>query len=230
MDSKPLSVQISEKLSAMILAEGIYKPNDRLPNERELSELLGASRTSIREATKLLAERGIITIKRGVGTFVSETPGIQKNPLGIESTADSISVLEDWYRVRMIIEGEAMELVAANATDEELRQIREIMEEEVALANTESADFMVCDQNFHCALAHASHNIIVERLIPTLHASIYYDMVRSHYGLLRPKFNRNAITNHELILRKLEMRDSNGANLAMRYHMMIAIDDIRTLR
>jgi len=230
MKKIPLSAQISDKLSNMILDEEIYKPNEKLPNERDLSELLGASRTSIREATKLLEERGIVTIKRGIGTFVSSTPGIQTNPLGIESTADTISVLEDWYRVRMILESEAMEMVAANATDEELRTIRNIMEEENVLADTTNADFMLLDQSFHCSLARASHNIIVERLIPSLHASIYYDLVRSLYDRLRPRYNRNAKVNHELIQRKLEMRDGRGANIAMRYHMLIAIEDVMSLR
>jgi GntR family transcriptional repressor for pyruvate dehydrogenase complex len=230
MKKIPLSTQISEKLSNIILVEEKYKPNEQLPNERELAELLGASRTSIREATKLLEERGIVTIRRGIGTFVTSTPGIQTNPLGIDSTADTISTLEDWYRVRMILEGEAMEMVAANATDEELCAIRSIMEEENVLANKADSDFMLLDQSFHCSLARASHNIIIERLIPSLHASVYYNLVRSLNDRLRPKYNKNAKENHELIQRNLEMRDGKGANIAMRYHMLIAIEDVLSLR
>jgi DNA-binding FadR family transcriptional regulator len=230
MVNRPLSTQLTDRLASMILNEGVYSPGSQLPTERELSEILGASRTSIREATKQLEARGILVIKRGVGTFVSDNPGVTRDPLGVDNESDIISVLEDWYSVRMILEGEAMELVAKNATDEELKQIREIMEAEVSLANTQDQDFMNEDQNFHCSLARATHNIIMERLIPSLHASVYYDMVKSLYDQLRHRYNRNAINNHERIMLHLEQRDSRGANLAMRYHMLTAIEDVRSLR
>jgi DNA-binding FadR family transcriptional regulator len=230
MVNRPLSTQLTDRLASMILNEGVYSPGSQLPTERELSEILGASRTSIREATKQLEARGILVIKRGVGTFVSDNPGVTRDPLGVDNESDIISVLEDWYSVRMILEGEAMELVAKNATDEELKQIREIMEAEVSLANTQDQDFMNEDQNFHCLLARATHNIIMERLIPSLHATVYYDMVKSLYDQLRHRYNRNAINNHERIMLHLEQRDGRGANLAMRYHMLTAIEDVRSLR
>lgn len=225
-----LSTLLAEKLSTMILVEGIYPPGSRLPTERELADKLGVSRTSVREAVKQLTARGVLEVRRGVGTFVSENPGVTSNPLGIDSSSDVIAMLADWYRVRMILEGDAMQMVVEAASDEELRGIRAIMEEEVSLANTVDADFMTCDQHFHCALARATHNIIMERLIPSLHASVYYDMVKSQYARLRSRYNRNAIGNHALLMRHLEQRDAAGAITAMRFHMLQAIEDITSLR
>jgi GntR family transcriptional repressor for pyruvate dehydrogenase complex len=233
MKSQPLSSQLADKLAETILKSDKYLPGQKLPTERELAEQMGASRTSIREASKQLEARGLVEIRRGAGTFVTMNPGVIRDPLGVDdsvtSTSDVIAVLEDWYRVRMILEGESMVLVAAAATEEELEQINALMKAENSRAGLVDPDFIYADQSFHCALAKASHNIIMERLIPTLHAGVYYDMVKGLYSRLRPRFNKNASENHELIVRHLLERDGTGAKLAMRYHMLVAIDDVRSL-
>jgi GntR family transcriptional repressor for pyruvate dehydrogenase complex len=234
MKSQPLSSKIAEELAEIIFEGKKYKPGEKLPTERQLSEMLGASRTSIREASKQLEARGILTVKRGVGTFVSENPGVSSNPLGISIQTDDIhdtaSVLIDWYRVRRILEGDAMVMVAENATDEEIAEIEAIMEHENSLVNLSDVDFLSADQQFHCALARATHNIVMERLIPSLHASIYYDMVKSLYGRLCERYKRNAVQNHADIVRYLKLRNGEAAALAMRYHMLVAIDDMFALK
>ena len=74
-----LAEETAEKLKRMILDEKIYKPGERLPNESGLSEILQVSRTSIREAVKILIAGNILEIRRGVGTFVKENPGMASN-------------------------------------------------------------------------------------------------------------------------------------------------------
>ena len=109
------------------------------------------------------------------------------NPLGISAEGGKSvpEILEDWYSVRMIIEGEAMEMAARNATDDELEELEGLLQAELELARTDYEDFMETDRSFHCALAHATHNVIMTRLIPTLHANVYYDFVRGYYPQLR---------------------------------------------
>lgn len=234
MKAQALSVQLADMLADMILNQEKYVPGQKLPNERDFANELGVSRTSIREATKQLEARGLVEIRRGVGTFVTKTPGIATDPLGIESEKEHISnaltILEDWYNVRMILEGEAMEMVAKNATDQELEHLSKLFDEETMLYNSTDREFIGVDQHFHCTLASATHNIIMSRLIPTLHASVYYDIVRSFFKDLRHDFGRNAESNHRAILNHLKARDGCGANLAMRYHMIQAIEDIQKLK
>ena len=67
------------------------------------------------------------------------------------------------------------------------------------------------------------------RPIPSLDASVYYDLVRDYYPFLRQKFNDNVNTNHAAIVRHLKLRDGRGANLAMRCHMLQGISDVRAL-
>ena len=143
MAAQPISAQLADRLAKMIL-DGEYRPGEQLPTERELAEQLGVSRTMVREAAKLLEARGLVEIRRGVGTFVSSTPGVASDPLGIDTAGEGKSAPEiilDWYRVRMILEGEAMEMVAANATDAELDELAALLETELQQASTDSEDF-----------------------------------------------------------------------------------------
>lgn len=68
----PVSNMIADRIRDMIFLEKKYASGDKLPNEYELSSMLGVSRTSLREAIKILAANGTLTIKRGSGTFCIE--------------------------------------------------------------------------------------------------------------------------------------------------------------
>ena len=72
MSKRNLSQQTAERLYNSIVAEGTLRPGDKLPNEVELSQQLGVSRATLREAIRELAARGVLEVRRGRGTFVSE--------------------------------------------------------------------------------------------------------------------------------------------------------------
>ena len=92
---KNVSTNVAEKISTMILTERRFRPGDKLPNERDFAEELGVSRTSIREALKLLNANGMLEIRRGVGAFVRETPGIPRDPLGLSQIEDKKKLMLD---------------------------------------------------------------------------------------------------------------------------------------
>ena len=76
MDYEPLkkvtlTEQVMERLAGMITS-GQLKPGDKLPNERDLAELFGVTRSRVREALRALSLVGMLTIKPGDGSFVSE--------------------------------------------------------------------------------------------------------------------------------------------------------------
>lgn len=78
---KLLSEKIVENIIGLI-AKGYFKPGDKMPNELQLSQELNISRATLREAIKTLASRNVLEVRRGIGTFVSEVPGLAKDPLG----------------------------------------------------------------------------------------------------------------------------------------------------
>ena len=231
----PLSQQVAAQLRNLIFEERRFQPGDRIPDERSLARELGVSRTSLREAIKTLVANGVLVIRRGVGTFVSETPGRQPDPFGFAYTEDKRKLLLDWYQVRLILESEAMEMVAKNATDEELRNLvaleaeqRTVVEESLEQDSPASfIAFMKEDQAFHSALAQDTHSIVMNQVLPALHEWAYFNVAAAEYSNFPRKMKENALDSHHSIAALLSLRDGRGANLAMRYHMLRAMEDIQ---
>ena len=71
-----LSVRIADQLTDMI-ANHRFLPGDKLPNEIELADELQVSRTTLREALRILITRGLVEVRRGVGTFVTQSKRIR---------------------------------------------------------------------------------------------------------------------------------------------------------
>ncbi len=221
-----LSENVAENLKNMILIEKKYKPNEKLPNERALAEQMGVSRPCVREAIKFLVASGVLTIRRGVGTFVSDNPGVIPDPFGFNQIENQKKLLSDWYNVRMILEGEAMKMVVENATDEEIEEIRRFAEEEKQMIIEDNKAFVAADQKFHKALAYATHNDIMIKILPSLHEWMYFGIISNNYEYLAPDLKINAFENHDKILKFIMMRDGEGAKLAMRYHMLQGLKDL----
>ena len=93
-----------------LLMEGKLRPGDRLPNELEISEGMGVSRGSVREAMKILSAFGLIDIRVGNGTFVSETPGNKLMDSLLFSFFVNNPDIQNLYELRQIIEIDILEL------------------------------------------------------------------------------------------------------------------------
>lgn len=233
--SQPLSAQVAGQLRDLIFEEHRFVPGEQIPNERSLAKELGVSRPSLREAIKILVANGVLVIKRGVGTFVSETPGRQSDPFGFAFAGDKKKLLSDWYQVRLILESEAMEMIAQNATDEELAKLAALEREEnklienIDFGNDQNGGytFMRADQEFHSALAMATHSSVMERILPALHEWVYFGEAIGEYPRVSRQMQQNAKESHRNIVNFLKKRDGKGANLAMRYHMVRALEDIQ---
>lgn len=235
LSATPLSQQVAAQLRDLIFEEHRFQPGDRIPDERSLARELGVSRTSLREAIKTLVANGVLVIRRGVGTFVSETPGRQPDPFGFAYAEDKRKLLLDWYQVRLILESEAMEMVAKNATDQELEELVALEEGQRAAVEAslgqDSSDsfitFMKADQAFHSALAKATHSTVMNQVLPALHEWAYFNVAAAEYSNFPRQMKENSLESHRSIAQLLRLRDGRGANLAMRYHMLRAMEDIQ---
>lgn len=89
-DSRPLYLQVKEKISNMI-EEGTYREGDRLPSEAEMVKIFGVSRPTIREALSGLEEEGRLIRKHGLGTFISNrTHGLRRGIEELFSVTEAI--------------------------------------------------------------------------------------------------------------------------------------------
>ena len=83
------------------------------------------------------------------------------------------------------------------------------------------------DQAFHSALAQATHSIVMNQVLPALHEWAYFNVAAAEYSNFPRKMKENALDSHHSIAALLSLRDGRGANLAMRYHMLRAMEDIQ---
>ena len=119
MEKKSRAQQTAERLYNSIVAEGTLRPGDKLPNEVELSQQLGVSRATLREAIRELAARGVLEVRRGRGTFVSEEVADIED-FGFSGLERLQGQLRDLFELRSIFEPKAARLACQRATEEEL--------------------------------------------------------------------------------------------------------------
>lgn len=224
-DFIPISQNIANQISDMIFLEKRYGPNDKLPNENKLAEELGVSRTTIREAVKTLVANGVLTVIRGRGTFVTANPNAQNDPFGISYLEDKKNLVLNWFEVRLILEPANVRLVVERASDEEIQEII-ACEQKTAQLILSGESYAKADQQFHAAIARATHNSVIELMLPAIESSVYDAIHTATYTGTHERAAENALTNHRNIAHFIEQRDADGAALAMYYHIKRGITDM----
>ena len=92
-DSRPLYILVKEKIDERI-TDGTYQPGDQLPSEAKLSEDLGVSRATLREALRILEKEGKVNRRQGVGTFITEQVALLKSGIGeLSSNTETIETM-----------------------------------------------------------------------------------------------------------------------------------------
>lgn len=220
------SKKIQQELRSMILLEEKFKPGEKLPNENDLSQHFEVSRPVIREAIKALEAQGVLETRHGSGTFVTDDPGFSNDPLGLSDLQNKTSLLKNWYEARKAIESEVVRMVVANATAEDIRMLEDCVKKvENAIRYGDKA-FLKSDRQFHIALAYATHNTVMERIIIVLMRSFYYSITDALELNWYESAMQNAQLYHNRILQAIIERDDIGAVLAIRSHMSQALKDL----
>ena len=151
-----LSDRIADSILSMITVEQRFLPGSKLPNENILSEELKVSRTTLREAIRILATGGILEIRRGRGTFVREDFEVSQFQEFSRLAPEKVNV-RDLYEIRLIFEPEAARYAALRATEEEIQRIL-ALGEEVEERIRQGKDRTKVEQSFHKSIARATHN------------------------------------------------------------------------
>ena len=218
-----LSERTADKLYEMIVDDRRYEAGSKLPNENELSDALQVSRTTLREAISFLVAQGVLEIRRGKGTFVSED--LPAAGLDLTSLAGMRSRVraKDLFEMRLIFEPATVALACQRATDEELKQILRKAERMERIA-AEGGDWPLADQEFHWAIIKASHNEYMRRLYPIINSAVNEIMQISQN---RQHMQDIALADNQLILEFLLQRDEAGARHAMSIHMKHLINTLK---
>lgn len=212
-EEKSLPDQLADRIVQIILDEHLEQ-GDRLPKETELVERLGAGRSSVREAVKLLASRNIVTVRQGSGTYVSSNPGVVDDPLGFTFVEDKARLAADLLEVRFMIEPEMARMAAARASEEDVRRIQEACAKVEELINR-GEDHSEVDAAFHRAIAESCGNLVVPRLVPILNASVPLFVQVTNRRLLG-----ETIRTHRSIAEAIAAHNPTAAGDAMYLHLV----------
>jgi GntR family transcriptional regulator, transcriptional repressor for pyruvate dehydrogenase complex len=160
---RPIFEQIIDQIKSQIM-EGALKPGDILPPERQLSDMIGVNRHSVREALKVLEYMGVVTSRTGIGTTLNNAAQDvlveQFNKLGEFSPRQFLFELME---LRQILEPAIAALAAQRATEDDLEIMQQAMEDfKKEFENgTLGSD---ADERLHVAIANSTHNSTLLRL------------------------------------------------------------------
>lgn len=191
------------RIKEMIVA-GQLRPGDRLPPEKELSEELGLSRNSLREAVKALELIRVLDVRRGDGTYVTSlSPSLLLDAMSfIVDVHQDASVLE-LLEVRRILEPAAAALAAPRVTPEDIAHLRELLGR--VDESTPVDDLVAQDIVFHRTVSALSGNAYLTRLLDTLSGSTL--RARVWRGLTQEGALARTLTEHRAIVDALEEGD-----------------------
>lgn len=184
------------------IENGHWQVGDRLPIEAELSEILGISRNTVREAVRVLVHVGMLETRQGDGTYVRATRDAAETLRRIERAQ-----LKDQLEVRRMLETEAARLAAERRTDDELQTMSKALDLRAA-AGDDIASRIRHDKQFHLTLANASHNSALVELYSYFGHAITRTIERTELDATLPEPSQE---DHELLLAAIRRQDSDKA-------------------
>lgn len=182
---------------------GSYSPGDRLV-ESELAERFGVSRTPIREALQRLETQSLLS-RDGRSLIVASLDHNQ---------------MAELYVVRTELEGLAARLAAQHATPEEIRVLREMVEQDRSLLDDPGA-LAQANRRFHKQIHLASHNRYLVQQLDLVHRSM---ALLASTSLAAEGRGNRAMSEHDRIVTCLEEHDGEGAYVALKDHISKAFE------
>ena len=215
-----LAEVVVDDLARQIIG-GAHVENDVLPNEPALCKQFGMSRTVVREALKMLEERGLVRVEQGRGTTVQPRNSwnlLDPVILGIAlQYDDDMSLLDDLVSVRRVLEREMTRSATPRLTDDELASLTENIEQMEASCD-DYERFRAFDLGFHSIIMEASENRVGLTIVRAIH----------RYGGVRPQISSAAATRaslerttseHRAIYEALRARDADLAGELTALHI-----------
>ncbi|MGA1025463.1 MAG: FCD domain-containing protein [Rhodobacteraceae bacterium] len=215
-----LSTAVTRQIEKLIL-RGILRPGERLPSERELSERLGVSRPSLRDAVAELQEKGLLTTKAGAGIYVANVLGSAFSDALVNLFANHREAVADYVSFRKDLEGLAAERAARHASDTDLRVVQTIFDKmEAAHQKRDPSDEARLDADFHLSIIEASHNVVMLHMMRSMYQLLQQGVFYNRQTMFKQRTTREMLLDqHRAINDALQNRDPAGARAAVEAHL-----------
>ena len=205
--------EVARQIERMILQK--MHPGDKLPAERELAEMFGVSRSSIRDAMRSLELVGLVEPRQGAGTVVREiSPDLLVTPLS-NVIAHKRQLVGELLDFRKMLEPALAARAALRASVQEIIEMEEILRRQSEkLSRGELA--IEEDSEFHYTIAMGSGNSVVLKVLDVVMDLLRETRARSLQREGRPE---KSLAGHRRILAAIKRRDRAAAEAAMRQHL-----------
>ena len=217
--SRPAYEAVAARLREQILG-GELAPGDRLPTEPELSTRYGVSRSTVREALRVLSSQNLVETTRGVsgGSFVvhpraEHVRDYLEVTLGLLAIGEEVSV-ESLLEVRDLLEVPAAGLAAERATPDQLEALRATLLDPASVASSAMHE---CNHRFHFLLVAATGNPLLEVVAQPVYRTLVTRFARGEADL---SFWEEVVDDHRLILEAVEQGDAARAQDLAREHLV----------
>ena len=211
---------IMDQITSMIDDENLG-PGDRLPSERKIAAELSVSRVSVRQAISVLAEKGLLVVRQGGGTYVadhSKKPEVVKD-LSLQLASKQINPAHI-AEVRLLLEPEIARLCAINADEETCRRIGSLLDRR-RLAEGRGAAYDEMNGEFHMAIAEGSGNPVYVVVMNEINELMKNNMWR--FGKQRSNSRLEVLNlhldQHEALYGAIAAHDSELARDIMQQHI-----------
>ena len=207
-------MQVVRHIRGLIEA-GKLTRGERLPPEREFARTLKISRASLRAGVGYMAAMGVLHVRHGVGTFVSDgPPALSATSFEMMSSLHGFTVRQV-FEARLIIEGNLAALAAERGREEQFTALGDEVTDMYATLGDPQA-YLIHDVRFHRIIGEASGNPILSAMMETISAS-FYDTRRTTVAGARDLKESTEV--HREIYRAVRLRDAEGARHLMEAHL-----------
>lgn len=217
--SERVSDAVVRQLETLIL-QGVLRPGDRLPGERDLAERLGVSRPSLREALAELSKAGLLETRAGSGVYVAQFHGQAFAPPLLRLFARHDEAALDYVDLRADLEGLAAERAARFGSETDLAVIDAAFQAMAAPARRSAEEEARLDAEFHAAIVEASHNVVllqlVRAMLDLLRQGVFYNRRIMFEGATT---RADLLAQHREINEAIQRRDAAAARAAVASHM-----------
>lgn len=208
LNNRPLYEDVAERLREQIFSKQL--PSGSWLDEQSLADQFGISRTPMREAIKVLASEGLVTIKMRRGAYVTEV--VRRD-------------LEQIFTVLSLLEGQAAKEAATKATEDELNLLDHLHHRlEKAAADRDLEQFFEINVKFHDLIQEIAGNRWMNNVIGDLRKVL---KLHRRDSLTSTDRLQNSLVEHREILRALLKRDELAAESAMRKHLSRGLEAVR---
>ncbi len=198
-----------------LIANGTWSPGQRLPSERELTEMLRVGRTSVREALRMLEAMGFIEIRAGDGSYVKDNVAVPGRLHSLMNQIQGDEYIVDLMEARELIESQIAFLAAESATPDDIAALEAIVDQQAACIESGGS---AVEENigFHMRLAQATGNRVLLEL-----QQIFGHLAHETIGQLFrvPGRPEESIRQHRAIIRAVEERRPAEAHRLMLEHL-----------